>query len=126
MKLALTCLSASCIAAFDNDCSVPEENLDFAKCDAENENKLFECLRDCERSDAVCASDCNRKYVENFENCPCQANCQNGCPCSDYDCNYSAIFVLNTFDPDNKPVVISGETGETRVIEHFAWGLSNV
>ena len=116
MKLALSCLSAA--FAFDNDCSVPEENLDFARCDVDTQNKLFECLRDCESSDAVCASDCNREYVTNFQNCPCQGNCSSGCPCPDYDCNYTSVFVLNTFSSSNKPVVIS-ETGETRVLADF-------
>ena len=24
--------------------------------------------------------------MSNIENCPCQTNCETGCPCSDYEC----------------------------------------
>ena len=31
-------------------------------------------------------SKCNTDFLENFENCPCESGCPNGCPCPNYDC----------------------------------------
>ena len=29
--------------------------------------------------------------IQNFKNCPCMENCQNGCPCEDFDCDLSLV-----------------------------------
>ena len=34
------------VKAFATDCSVPEENQDFLKCDTDLKNTLYECLKE--------------------------------------------------------------------------------
>ena len=42
---------------------------------------------------------CTRDYAEGIENCPCNSNCPNGCPCPDFVCpSISWILTLTSKD----------------------------
>ena len=60
---------------------------------------ILKTLSECSRSDSQC-----------INACPCAKDCPDGCNgCSHPVCDYnkkSAVFVLNTRNPDNQPFVI--------------------
>ena len=56
---------------------------------------------------------CSEDFLEDHKNCPCQKECNSGCPCDDYDCRISdfeesSVLVLQHGGGDNKldPFVI--------------------
>ena len=50
------------------------------------EQVYVQCILGCSHDDDSCLPDCNREYKANIEECPCQENCPNGCPCPNYTC----------------------------------------
>ena len=75
-----------------------------------------------------CEVECQNRFKEEYANCPCQANCPAGCPCSDYQCANSTIttttattttetttapmdendvLVLSTYRGEKTPMIIS-------------------
>ena len=52
------------------------------RCENIVKSKYFLCTSGCNESEdyPVCMSECNRHYVEELDQCPCNAGCPNGCP----------------------------------------------
>ena len=65
-------------------------------------------------NDPQCLSTCNREYVQNLAQCPCQEGCPDGCPCPDYECPvYEDALILNTYPAEvpNQPVIVGLDAG---------------
>ena len=59
------CSSPFCV------CASPEENPDYAICQAKVEEVYHSCLFDCGVNDYECFAACNREYDEGLQLCPC-------------------------------------------------------
>ena len=47
--------------------------------------EFMQCTDTCSNH-VGCLESCTLDYAKNLENCPCQPNCIDGCPCNFYDC----------------------------------------
>ena len=74
-----------CASAFCS-CYDYESNRDYVTCLAFYENLYQNCISLCSSGDFLCFAACSRELDYNMENCPCQSNCEGGCPCPDYTC----------------------------------------
>ena len=75
------CQSTFCICQSENP-EYDEQDL----CESAADNDYFNCIIGCS-GDNSCMSECTRVYNEQLIDCPCHANCPNGCPCPNYECN---------------------------------------
>ena len=76
------------------------------------ESHLGECNLDCyeyygDSSEWVCHYECSVDFIDDYENCPCQKGCPNGCPCDQYkEClredQELSVLVLQHGGGDNK------------------------
>ena len=91
-----------------NNCDEPELNDDFVECKTEVERDYATCLTVCGSDDLVCQAGCVRFYTGEYNQCPCQPGCPNGCPCPSF-CVASTrgvhVFtllntVIKVFSPD--------------------------
>ena len=86
-----------------------------------HEETLIQCFKSCSGASA-CINKCNEDFGENMKNCPCMDNCKNGCPCdhpaadrwcdnnnNNGDDEEKFVLILNTYRPDNTPVLIDLE-----------------
>lgn len=93
-------------------CRKPESDPDLIECRHQFESVYFDCSSYCQIGDFDCIGECTRQYDENMKLCPCGEECPNGCPCPVYDCKHqikrSPILVLNSYAPENLPMVIDG------------------
>ena len=93
--------------------------INLEKCANDLQEILGECWLDCYvlgDSDLIeqCIFDCSNAFYVNFENCPCQSGCLDGCPCENYYCEIedkrdeSAVLVLQHGNDNKKlkPFVI--------------------
>ena len=69
---------------------------DFRVCERFYLLQYNECVESCSTVDELCFRDCGRAFGRDMENCPCKANCPNGCPCPDYYCP-ARILAINTW-----------------------------
>ena len=83
-----------------------------------NEAIYQKCLLRCVPGDLDCIGGCLTIYNESINDCPCHANCPDGCPCPDYDCQRT-VLILNTKDATNVPVLTNSAGLEDREF-HFA------
>lgn len=67
----------------------------------------------CPPHDALCISECTRLYDDDFDNCPCQDGCQNGCPCPVYECGQEATTSLETTSTTTEALSLSTTTMST-------------
>ena len=77
-------------------CRNYEENPDYIACVDHFDLIYRNCMFDCDHNDNACYADCNRKYDENIQNCPCKPNCPDGCPCPNYQCPETTTGVSST------------------------------
>ena len=98
-------LSIACDNCPNDFCSCRnyEENPDYIACVDHFDLIYRNCMFDCDHNDNSCYADCNRKYDENIQNCPCKSNCPDGCPCPNYEC------------PGTTPGVTTGVSSTTRM-----------
>lgn len=59
---------------------------EFGRCQTKQREILNTCFINCDTYDDDCESRCFIKYKMTLKNCPCMENCENGCPCPNYDC----------------------------------------
>ena len=69
------------------DCACGLDNKDQNKCMNYLQQGLNKCINTCVGGDVDCNGQCASSYTSEIDNCPCNANCPNGCPCPAYDCN---------------------------------------
>lgn len=73
------------------------------------------CKNKC-GNNGSCGAQCEREFFENIDNCPCNKNCPNGCPCPKYDCDSgsrTSVLMLNTrHAPVNPPAIITDLNGK--------------
>ena len=76
-------------------CQNVESNPDYIACMDMFEDIYIKCLLGCSHDDS-CLTYCNREYKANIEECPCQDNCPNGCPCPNYACQETTSLITTT------------------------------
>ena len=104
-----------------NNFSDVENDPNFAACENQALDEYYACLGECVPPGPECLSNCNRIYDENFNNCPCQQNCPDGCPCPNFECtDPRAVLVLNSYYGPNVPVLIDAEGRfDTNLVTQF-------
>ena len=70
----------------DESCRDIDSNPDHVICVEYFQQILSNCIEDCIPGDIPCSNKCNRQYEASLNDCPCQKNCINGCPCPNYTC----------------------------------------
>ena len=109
-----TCLNAIC---FPEACDSDDINVNYKKCLEDLQNVYGECTFDCYATqpfDPNCILACSDDFIDDHDNCPCQAGCSDGCPCANYDCEIDdstddySVLVLQHGGSNNKldPFVI--------------------
>ena len=124
-------------------CFETENNDDFIICRNQFEEAYNECINQCPISDFVCIGTCSREYQNNIDDCPCNTNCPEGCPCPNYECPVTtsstvtttmetsttpiqnlktAVLVLNTKSRTNPPVLIKSDGHYDTNTFYFRYG----
>ena len=116
-KGCFTCLNQIC---FPEACDSDEININYKKCLDDLQAVYGQCTLDCyppvgaPDDIATCVVGCSDAFIDDHNNCPCQAGCPEGCPCDDYDCQIDdstddySVLVLQHGGGNNKldPFVI--------------------
>ena len=110
-----TCLNQIC---FPEACDSDDININYKKCLDDLQAVYGQCTLDCYAAGGpdvgTCVVGCADDFVDDHENCPCQAGCEDGCPCANYDCQIDdstddySVLVLQHAGGNNKmdPFVI--------------------
>ena len=98
-----------------NSCKNLELYLDYQVCKSIESEILGDCVTDCAgrfwdsfcdpygasdirpirnlfKDDIYCVLQCDEDFIEGMMECPCQANCPDGCPCPNYICENDDRF----------------------------------
>ena len=75
--------------------------------------------------DVECLSSCVRELSDNTDNCPCQTNCPNGCPCINYECPPSdpadlSLLILYGYNDGPKPSFTIDKVQEKKCFEKIS------
>ena len=98
-------------------CNDKQNYPEFISCEKVANSNYSICISKCDHGEInACVAACNNSYNDEIEKCPCGAQCPNGCPCPEYDCNDTpetqsdTILVFNKYSSSNKPFLtnISG------------------
>merc|ERR1712227_816678 len=57
------------------------------------------CLDNC-HTEEECIF-CDKTHEEDIQNCPCGKNCQDGCPCKEFDCSILDDFAESCKEPND-------------------------
>jgi len=97
--------------ACQTTCRDPANERDWETCRDMADAAFLECNYGC-GTDVDCILHCIEQNEQNLSNCPCGANCLDGCPCSNFDCS----LLHPTTTPQPTTSTIFPDTNLTNVL----------
>lgn len=122
------CLFCSHWICQPNSCELEYNELNYNQCFYDLQTVVAQCNLDCQDlNENSCYLKCSENFIANHNNCPCQKDCSDGCPCEKYDCwidNSEEDLNVMVFQHDGGngklvPLVIDVDFEEFNTITNF-------
>ena len=72
---------------------IAQDDFEIVFCDSYGTSDIRP-IRNLFKDDIYCVLQCDEDFIEGMMECPCQANCPDGCPCPNYICQNDDRFSL--------------------------------